>query len=350
MDSPAVPSRRITIVDVARHAEVSTTAVSKVLRNASGVSPKMRTRVRQAIAELGYRPNAAARGLRGQTYTIGVMLPNITNPFFSQVLDGLTGHLADTDYQVLLGPGSNGREAEAKLTHAMLDRSMDGLVLIAPVSSRAHLDHVAATVSTVVIGRHCRSRAYDSVADDDVAGAALVVDHLADLGHQRIAHIEHHETDPDCLAEMPNAIRATGYQQAMRARGLGDHIDIASTSYTQEGGYLGTQQLLARSVRPTAIFAGADIVAMGALDAIAEAGLRVPEDISVAGYDNTTFAAFRPISLTSVDQAGHQIGANAARLLLDRIADRKGPAAHIRLSPTLVTRRTTAPPSARRNT
>ncbi|GIG90547.1 LacI family DNA-binding transcriptional regulator [Plantactinospora endophytica] len=344
MDTPVAPSRRITIVDVAQHAQVSTTAVSKVLRNAYGVSPKMRDRVRQAIAELGYRPNAGARGMRGQTYTIGVMLPNIRNPFFAEILDGLTDHLADTDYQVLLGPGCNGRDAEAKVTHAMIDRSMDGLILIAPISTRAHLDHVAATVPTVVVGRHGRSRAYDSVADDDFAGAALVVDHLVELGHTRIAHIEHHETDRDCLAEMPNAIRAAGYQQAMRAQGLADEIDIASTSYSQEGGYLGTQQLLARPVRPTAIFAGADIVAMGALDAIAEAGLRVPEDISVAGYDNTTFAAFRPISLTSVDQAGHQIGANAARLLLDRIADRQRPAAQVKLSPTLVTRRTTAPP------
>ncbi|MGX7671458.1 LacI family DNA-binding transcriptional regulator [Plantactinospora sp. DSM 117369] len=347
METPvAPPSRRITIVDVAQHAQVSTTAVSKVLRNAYGVSPKMRDRVRQAIAELGYRPNAAARGMRGQTYTIGVMLPNIRNPFFAEILDGLTDHLADTDYQVLLGSGCNGRDAEAKVTHAMIDRSMDGLILIAPISTRAHLDHVAATVPTVVVGRHGRSRAYDSVADDDFAGAALIVDHLVDLGHTRIAHIEHRETDPDCLAEMPNAIRAAGYQQAMRARGLADEIDIASTSYTQEGGYLGTQQLLARPVRPTAIFAGADIVAMGALDAIAEAGLRVPQDISVAGYDNTTFAAFRPISLTSVDQAGHQIGANAARLLLDRIADRQRPAAQVRLSPTLVARHTTAPPPA----
>ncbi|MEJ3750991.1 LacI family DNA-binding transcriptional regulator, partial [Actinomycetes bacterium KLBMP 9797] len=293
MKRPSAPSRRVTIVDVAQRAQVSTTAVSKVLRNAYGVSPKMQARVRQAIDELGYRPNAAARGMRGQTYTIGVMLPNIINPFFAQILDGLTDHLADTDYQVLLGPGCNGEDAEAKVTHAMIDRSMDGLILIAPISSRTHLDHVAATVPTVVVGRHGRSPAYDTVADDDFTGAALIVDHLADLGHQRIAHIDHHETDPDRLAEMPNAIRAAGYRHAMQARGLTDHIDITATSYTQQGGYLGAQQLLARPVRPTAIFAGADIVAMGALDAIAEAGLRVPEDISVAGYDNTTFAAFR---------------------------------------------------------
>jgi LacI family transcriptional regulator len=344
MEKPSPPSRRITIVDVARHAQVSTTAVSKVLRNAYGVSPTMQTKVRQAIAELGYRPNATARGMRGQTYTIGVMLPNIRNPFFAQILDGLTDQIADTDYQVLLGPGCNGEAEEARVTHAMIDRSMDGMILIAPISSRKHLEAVAAAVPTVVVGRHGHSPSYDTVADDDLTGGALVVNHLADLGHRRIAHIEHHETDPDRLAEMPNAIRAVGYRHAMQARGLADHIDIASTTYTQEGGYLGAEQLLARPVRPTAIFAGADIVAMGALDAIAEAGLRVPEDISVAGYDNTTFAAFRPISLTSVDQAGHQIGAHAARLLLDRIADRGRPTAQIKLSPTLVPRHSTAPP------
>jgi len=343
---PSASPRRVTIVDVAQHAKVSTTAVSKVLRNAYGTSPSMRAKVRKAIAELGYRPYAAARGLRGQTYTIGVMLPNIRNPFFPEILDGLTDWLRDTDYQVLLGPGCNGEEAEARVTEAMIDRGMDGMVLIAPISARSHLEHVSRVVPTVVVGRHGHSTAYDTVADDDVAGAALVVGHLATLGHHRIAHIEHHETDPARLAEMPNAIRAEGYRQAMRAHGLADEIDIVSTSYTQQGGYLGAQQLLARPRRPTAIFAGADIVAMGVLEAIAEAGLAVPGDISVAGYDNTTFAAFGPISLTSVDQAGRQIGGNAARLLLDRIADRGRPTAQVKLSPTLVVRRTTAAPPA----
>jgi LacI family transcriptional regulator len=337
----SAPPRRVTIVDVARHAQVSTTAVSKVLRNAYGTSPAMRAKVREAITELGYRPYAAARGLRGQTYTIGVMLPDLRNPFFPEILDGLTGHLRDTDYQVLIGPSCcNGEEAEAKLTDAMIDRGMDGLILIAPVSPRAHLDHLAGLVPTVVIGRHGHSARYDTVADDDAAGAALVVDHLAELGHGRIAHIEHHETNPVRLAEMPNAIRAAGYRQAMLARGL--EPDIVSTSYTQEGGYLGTQQLLTRAQRPTAIFAGADIVAMGVLEALTEAGLSAPADISVAGYDNTNFAALGPISLTSVDQAGHHIGATAARLLLDRIADRGRPTAQVKISPTLIPRRSTA--------
>ncbi|MEH0573342.1 MULTISPECIES: LacI family DNA-binding transcriptional regulator [Streptomyces] len=343
---PPVSPRRVTIVDVARHAQVSTTAVSKVLRNAYGASPEMRARVRRAIDELGYRPLAAARGLRGQTYTIGVMLPDIRNPFFPEILDGVTSCLADTDYQVLLGPGCGVNE-EAGVIEAMIDRGMDGLVLVAPVSPRARLERVAADVPTVVVGRHGHSPAYDTVADDDVAGAALVVGHLAGLGHRRIAHIEHHEADPTRRVEMPNAQRADGYRQAMRGLGLEAEIDVVSTSYTQEGGYKGAQQLLARPTRPTAVFAGADIVAMGVLEAVAEAGLSVPGDVSVAGYDNTTFAALGPISLTSVDQAGREIGRNAARLLLERIADRGKTSVQIKLSPTLVPRRTTAaPPSA----
>ncbi|MET8150855.1 LacI family DNA-binding transcriptional regulator [Actinoplanes sp. NPDC049668] len=334
--------RRITIVDVARHAQVSTTTVSKVLRNAYGASPAMRAKVRQSIAELGYRPSAAARGLRGQTYTIGVMLPELRNLFFADILDGITAQLAGTDYQVLLAPGCNGEKAEARVIEAMIDRNMDGLVLIAPVSAKARLNAVARSVPTVVVGRHGPSTTYDTVTDDDAVGAALVVDHLADLGHRRIAHIEHHETDPVRLREMPNALRADGYRDAMRARGLGDEIDIASTTYTHEGGYLGAKALLARPVRPTAVFAGADVVALGALEAIAEAGLSVPGDISVAGYDNSALAAFGPISLTSVDQDGREMGANAARLLVDRIADRDRRTATVKLTPTLVVRRTTA--------
>lgn len=344
MDSHTAPPRRVTIVDVARRAQVSVTAVSKVLNNGYGTSPAMRAKVHKAIAELGYRPHAAARGMRGQTYTIGVMLPDVRNPFFPDILDGMSEWLADTNYQVLLGAGCNGEEEEARVIEAMIDRSMDGLVLIAPVSSRARLEETANSVPTVVVGRHGRSAAYDTVADDDLAGAALIVGHLAELGHRRIAHIEHHETDPARLVEMPNAIRANGYKQAMQAHGLGDEIDIVSTTYTQQGGYLGARKLLARRRKPTAIFAGADIVAMGVLEALKEAGVKVPDDISVAGYDNTTFASFGLISLSTVDQAGRQIGANAARLLLDRIADRQRPTAQVKLSPTLVVRQSTAAP------
>ena len=344
MHQHPVTARRVTIVDVARHAGVSTTAVSKVLRNAYGASPEMRSRVRAAVDDLGYRPSAAARALRGRTWTVGVMLPDVRNPFFADILDGVGEHLDDTDYQVFMTSGCNEATSEARVTEAMIDRSMDGVILIAPVSSTARLERVARTVPTVVIGRHSRSPRFDTVNDDDLAGGALVVDHLVALGHRRIAHIEHHETDRVRLAEMPNALRADGYRHAMRAHGLADHIDLASTTYTREGGYRGARMLLDRASPPTAIFAGADVVALGVLDALTEAGLSAPGDISVAGYDNVALAAFRPISLTTVDQAGHRIGVTAAQLLLERITDSARPAAQVKLSPTPVVRGTTGPP------
>src|SRR5947207_438106 len=143
----AESQRRVTIVDVARHAQVSTTTVSKVLRNAYGASPAMRARVQQAIAELGYRPYAAARGMRGQTYTIGVILPDLRNPFFPDILDGLTDALKDTPYQVLVGPGGhNDEHAEARGSDAMIDRGMDAMILVAPISPRSRLEHIAKSV------------------------------------------------------------------------------------------------------------------------------------------------------------------------------------------------------------
>jgi LacI family transcriptional regulator len=343
MGAEAAP-RRVTIIDVAHRANVSTAAVSKVLRNAYGVSPAMHERVRQAITELGYRPHAAARGMRGRTYTIGVLIPDVRNPFFPEIIEGVAAELDGTDYQVLLGPGGSEPSSQARITDAMIDRRMDGLILIAPVMPRRQLEATARTVPTVVIGRHGRSTAYDVVLDDDLMGAGLVVDHLADLGHRRIAHIEHRDAGPGIPTTMPQTVRAEGYRLAMRRRGLADGIDVVASTYSEEGGYAAARELLARPQRPTAIFAGADAAAIGVVNAAYEAGLRIPQDISLAGYDNTTIAALRPISLTSVDQDGHLMGTNAARLLLERIQSRRDRSVLVSLSPTLVPRRSTAPP------
>jgi LacI family transcriptional regulator len=339
-------SRRVTIADVALRANVSTAAVSKVLRNAYGVSPAMQVRVRQAMTELGYRPHTAARGMRGQTYTIGVLMPDVRNPFFPEIIEGVAEQFGGTDYQVLLGLGGSEPESQARMTEAMVDRKMDGLVLIAPIMHRRDLEATARSVPTVVIGRHGKSADYDTVVDDDLMGAGLVVDHLADLGHRRIAHIEHRERGRGRPTTMPQTVRAEGYRQAMQRRGLTAEIDVVSTSYSEEGGYSGARELLSRPVRPTAIFAGADIAAMGVLNAISEAGLAIPGDISLASYDNTTVAALGPISLTSVDQDGHLMGANAARLLLERIEAKRRRSVMLSLSPTLVPRRSTAGPTA----
>ncbi|HEY9525244.1 MAG TPA: LacI family DNA-binding transcriptional regulator [Thermopolyspora sp.] len=334
--------RRVTIADVARHAQVSTTAVSKVLRNAYGVSPAMRDRVKAAIEELGYRPHAAARAMRGRTFTIGVLLPDVRNPFFPEILDGLMEQLDGTDYQVIIVQGGAGLESETRAIEALVDRQVDGILMVAPLTSKTRLEETAQDMPTVVLGRHERSAMYDSVLDDDDAGAEVVVEHLIGLGHRRIAHISQKDASRGRPTAVLHSIRAQTYKRVMRDHGLADEINVATTSYTEEGGYLGARELLARSPRPTAIFAGADLAAFGALAALHEAGLAVPGDISIAGYDNTRLAALANISLTSVDQDGVTMGRMAGRLLLERI---EGRTASVRFSvtPSLVPRSSTGP-------
>ncbi|MFD0882958.1 ATP-binding protein [Streptosporangium algeriense] len=146
-------SGRVTIADVARRAGVSTAAVSKVVRGAYGVSAEMQTKVTRAIDELGYRPHAAARALRGRTYTLGVMLSDTRNPFFPDIIEGVTDRLGDTEYQVLLGPGGIEPKTQVRMTDAMIDRSMDGLILISPVMTDAELAAIAAAALDAVQAR-----------------------------------------------------------------------------------------------------------------------------------------------------------------------------------------------------
>ncbi|WP_157556124.1 LacI family DNA-binding transcriptional regulator [Herbidospora yilanensis] len=335
--------RRVTIADVAGHAQVSTTAVSKVIRNADGVSPATRSRIQAAIAELGYRPQAAARGMRGRTFTIGVVLPHIRNPFFADILDGLHEHLDGTGYQAIMVQGGATRKAEKAAVEALLDRQVDGIINVAPLASKNRMEEVAKERPFVVLARHEKSTAYDSVYDDDQTGAELVVEHLIELGHRRIAHITHQDNAIARPADLLHIIRAETYKRVMREHGLEDEIAVATTFYSEQGGYDGARELLKRSPRPTAIFAGADQAAIGALAAIHEAGLRVPEDISISGYDNTLLAALPNINLTSVDQDGFSMGRVAGRLLLERIEGRTV-AARFSVAPKLVARRSTAPP------
>jgi LacI family transcriptional regulator len=335
--------RRTTIIDVANHAQVSTTAVSKVIRNAYGVSPAMRDRVKATIEELGYRPHAAARGLRGRTFTIGVLLPDIRSPFFAEIIDGLTEQLAGTDYQAIMIQGGTTHQAERRAIDALVDRQVDGILLVAPIAAKTRLEEVARDMPTVVLGRHERSAVYDTLCDDDDAGAELAVQHLIALGHRRIAHIAHQDNARARPSDLLHVIRAETYKRVMRDHGLADEIAIVTTSYSAEGGLQGARELLNRTPRPTAIFAGADQAAFGALAAVHEAGLSVPADVSVIGYDNIRLAALPNIALTSIDQDGIVMGRTVGRLLLERIEGRTS-TMRTSITPSLVLRRTTAAP------
>lgn len=339
-NDPARP-RRTTIIDVAARAGVSVAATSKVLRNAYGVSPQMRERVEAAIEELGYRPLAAARGMRGKTYTIGVLVSDIQNPFFPLLVDGIAHEVEASGYALLLGPAGAAAQSQSRMIDAMLDRQMDGLILIAPVVPAAALARIAKSMPTVVVGRHGPADEFDTVAGDDLAGSAQIVEHLVSLGHSQIAYLSHSDAQ-GADDQFPQQVRERGYRDAMTAHGLEQHIDVVDGRWSTEGGRDVAARLLDRGTLPTALHAGADVAAFGVLGELWDRGVSVPGELSVVGYDNTATAALPPVGLTTVDQSGHDMGSTAASLLLERFAGRTD-ARHILTVPRLVERRTSGP-------
>ncbi|MFG2592313.1 LacI family DNA-binding transcriptional regulator [Streptomyces sp. NPDC048438] len=334
---------------MARHAGVSVAAVSKVLRNAYGVSPGMQEKVRATMAELDYRPHAAARGMRGRTYTIGILLDNIRNPFFADILDGIRDELHNSDYTVLIGAAGFGADDQARTIRSMVDRQMDGLILIAPGSPRSEVLATAATTPTVVIGHHDESDAYDSVVDADGVGASLVVDHLVTLGHRDIALVAAAGTRNSRWAKTPEAVLSRGYTEAMARHGLEGHARVVQAAYSDDGGYKAGLRLMTGDRPPTAIMSGADVAALGVYRAADELGLRVPEDLSLVGYNNTAIAALTAVQLTSVDQAGQTMGATAAKMLIERVEGARDRAMQTTMTPRLVVRRSTAAPTGGEN-
>lgn len=330
----ALPRPRPTIRNVAERAGVSKSLVSLVLRGSPHVSEHRRQAVLQAARELGYRPNAVARSLvEGRTHLVGALVADLHNPFYAEFLDGLQESLHGDGLRMLIGNSQWDPAFEDEAVEAFLELRVDGLVLLGIAPTSETLVEATSYTATVVVGeRDIQLDGVDIVVDDDQLGARLAIDHLVDLGHKRIAHIESRR-----------ASHCEGYLVAMRRHALAPYIMVEAAESTEDGGRAAAMALLTRDPRPTAIFAANDVVALGVLSAAGELGLRVPEDLSVVGYDNTHLSASHHISLTSVDQPRRAMGRSAAALLSDRIGD-PGKAARLReIRPELVVRRSTGP-------
>lgn len=311
------PVRSATIEDVARHAGVSRAAVSKVLRNAYGVSDDMRERVNAAMSHLDYRPRTAARAMRGRTDTIGIEVPDLGNQFFTRIVAGATSALAGTPYQVVIAPAEQGPQQGLRAIEALVDRQVDGVIAVSPRVEPTVLERIAQHTPIVVLGRHDVGASYDSIAGDDVAGADAVMAHLIERGHRGIAHLTLHDADIDPAA--PHAIRLHRYERAMAE--IDGPIDVLSTDEGQDAAYESVRRALARLDPPTAIFAAHDELAIGALRAIAEVGAHV----AVVGYDDVPIAGHPVMGLTTVHQPGREMGARAVALLLERSGGRSEP-------------------------
>jgi DNA-binding LacI/PurR family transcriptional regulator len=327
---------------VARRAGVSKSLVSLVMRGARHVSPKRRAAVQAAAAALGYRPNAMARGLvQRRTGILGVLSSDLHNPFFADVVDGIHEQAGRAGYRVLVTTGGRNPDREDAAIETLLQLRVDGLILAGVlVESRLIVD-ASRELPVVLVGRSARALSLDSVTNDDWAGAVAAVRQCASLGHKRIAHVDGGQ---GAGAEA----RRRGYEDAMRQLRLGKYRIVVPGSFTEEGGHTGALALLERRPRPTAVFASNDLAAIGALNAIEERGLRVPDDISLVGYDNTSLAALRHISLTTVHQPRVEMGRMAVRAVFERLeAGRSRPRRAV-LAPSLVIRGTTAPPPPER--
>ncbi|WP_330342015.1 LacI family DNA-binding transcriptional regulator [Streptomyces sp. NBC_00557] len=327
-----------TIRDVAERAGVSKSLVSLVLRGSGGVRPEKREAVLAAVEALGYRPNAAARSLsERRTRTVGVLLNDLRNPWFVDLLDGLNTRLYDNGLHMLLADGHLNRRLGEDLTRTFTELRVDGLIAVGTLQDPQALRTAAGLVPTVVAGtREPVLPGVDIVANDDEHGARLATEHLIGLGHRRIAHIAGRGA--------VGALRRRSFEATMREHGLAGTAVVEQGDLTEEGGYRAAVRLLSRPQRPTAVFAVNDMTCVGALSAAEECGLQVPRDLSLVGYDNTSLSRLRHLWLTTVDNASHDVGRRAAQRLLDRIEEPDRPGEVDLATPFLEVRGTTGPP------
>ena len=337
----------VTIRDVARVAKVHPGTVSRALnvQTRALVNQETADRVMRAAEQLGYRPNPIARGLKtNRSYTIGVLIPDITNPLFPPILRGIEDRLDDAGYTSLIVNTDNDAERERSYLEALRARQVDGFI-----SATARLDQefladlAAGGVPLVLVNRSLEDRSVPAVTVDDRQGIRLAVEHVAQLGHSRIGHV----AGPQNISTGHR--RYLGFLEAMRAVGLdtlGEHVRF-SASFTEAEGARVSSELLGAADDITAIVAANDRLAIGCYDTLEACGLRCPDDVSIVGFNDMPFVERLRPPLTSVRVPQREIGTEAANLLLQRLGDGSQIPREILLEPTLVVRGSTAPPPAK---
>jgi DNA-binding LacI/PurR family transcriptional regulator len=333
-------------MDVAREAGVSRALVSLVLQGSPKVSEPKRQAVANAMAALDYRPSNAARSLAsGRTRIVGVLLDDLANPWFVDLLDGLQSVFGERNLRMVLGdPRYLARPGESPVSPFM-EMRVDGLVIAGEILPDDDLTRATMNTPSVVVGaRSLDLPAADRVSNDDAAGARQAIEYLIGLGHRDIAFL----TAPTG----PAAVRAASYSETMARQGLQEYVRVVQTDMTEQSGFEALGRLIDGGPAPTAVFATNDVLAVGALSAASARSVRVPADLSLVGYDNTYLAAMGHLSLTSVDPVSRDVGVRAAQLLVERMTEPSLPQRTEMLMPRLVVRNTTAPaggPSADRD-
>src|SRR6516225_8663161 len=333
----------VTLKDVAAMAGVHPATVSRALNPETRLLVRDDTarRVLEAAEALGYHPNTVARSLRTRrSSTVGVLIPDLTNPLFPPIVRGIEDRLAADGYVALIGNTDSDDERERMVFDFMRARHVDGLVL---ATARLHHPLLAeaarAEMPVVLINRLAQDYSFPSVSVDNERGVRMAVAHLSALGHRRIAHI----AGPQ---EMSTGLsRYRGFVTAMESARLpiDDDLVVFAKAFTVEEGLRCSRLLLDRGAGCTAIAAGNDMLAVGCYAALDETGLGCPEDISVVGFNDMPFIDRLRPPLTTIRFPHYQVGTEAAQLLLELISDGSGPVKILYLAPELVIRGSTAP-------
>lgn len=329
------------IREVARLAGVSVATVSRTLKDPRLVLPTTRERVLKAVEDSGYRPNMLARNFSsGKSYAVMVLVPNVANPFFSKVIRGIEQAAQDKNYSVLLGDTQGKPEREHFYAGMALTNQADGLIQLGSRYPFAEKD--AALAASVPIVNACERIAdddsYPVVELDNRSAASTVARHLVDLGHRRIGVITG-PVDSPIVRD-----RLAGFCEVLRQSNLEfDEAQMANGEFTMSSGVSGAEALLSSPQPPSAIFCMNDEMAIGAIHYIKKIGLRVPEDISVVGFDNIEFACFTDPPLTTIKQPAEELGRRAMDTLLHIISGSRPEVNRTTLSFDLVVRESSGP-------
>ncbi len=304
-----------TLQDVAKLAGVSPMTVSRVINDSGYVNKKTRERVERAIAELDYVPNALARSLRfKQTKTLALVISDITNPFFTTIARGVEDIASEQGFSVIFCNTDESRDKETEYLNVVIQKQVDGVLLVPAFSSLESIKFLQdCGVPFVVLDRRVPGLDVDIVRCDSELGAYELTRHLLDLGHRRIAALS------GSRQVTTAADRIAGYRRALIEAGLEDQAIEYYGEYTAKSGYELAKQVLA-TAQPTALFGGNNFIVIGAMRAVREANLRVPEDISVVAFDDLLDVIGLEPFLTVIRQPAYEIGRRATSLLLDRLS------------------------------
>ena len=335
-----------TLNDIAEKAGVSVSTVSRVLNKKAGkyrISTDTETKILKTARELKYRPNQIARGLRlKKTNTIGLIAPDVSNPFFAYIIKRVQNIAHGFGYSLVVCNTDENLGQEVEHVNLLYRNRVDGLIAMPVGQAYGHFaDWLDKGTPLVLLDRCFDEIDTCSVVVDNYVGAYEAVEHFIRFGHERIAFIQ------GLPGTYTNNERLRGFRAALGANGLPvDENLIVGADFRQENGYMEAKLLLTKADRPTAIFASSDLITLGALQAIYEEGLRVPEDVSLIMFDDFDFAPYLRCPLTAVRQPKELMGEIAVKMLIEELRGERQGGRRVVLKPKLVVRASVAPPAA----